>query len=219
MIDYNFRAPISRLYDCLFKLATKDIHVAYRGATQKQVAQAKADRIPASIITYAKRLNGIHMQWTAHKGGTVFHVHLLPLDKLYGPSREGEIYFGLEGEDPRLRVYRPLDRFADAASVGLLHDERRSPELYHYNIDDELLPTGVDLPGYFELLELTLGWPHWQSLLVQLASPAGQARPFRVLPDVHGNMIDELLAGLPQLVPSFSLEQFVARYDAVKLPR
>lgn len=218
METYNFRQAMSLTYTQLTEVATLNTQTLGGRLTKKQIAQAQADRIPPQLINYGQHLNGLRINWTTKVADIELNFNVLPLQLIYGPNLEGELYFGLPGEDPRLRVYRPVDNFTNESSVGLLHDELRSAELYYYNIDDELLPTGIDLCGYFELLQLTLGVVHWQSLLVQLASAEGQQRPFQLQPGVYGNMAERALANLRLIRPALTLEQVVARYDAVKLP-
>jgi hypothetical protein len=220
MEPYNFRDAAGNFYSKIKKSTVLTVNKTYRHMTQKQVAQAKADRIPPEILSYGASFNGLTMRWNNAEATTYGSIDIRPVQEIYGPSLEGEIYFGFDGEDPRLRTYRIVDMFKDDASVGLLHDEYRSSELFYYNIDDELQPTGVNLEGYFELLKMSLGAQFWQHLLVVLASPAGQARPFQWPTGHNAHMAQEAVAALEALLPRvwFNLEGFVARYDAVKLP-
>lgn len=219
METFNFRLPISKMAVKLYGLTSVIFRESYNQMTKKQIAQTKADKLPAQIINYGIRLNGICFRWSALGGSVAGQVNLLPVPAIYGPSYEGTLYFGDEDEDPRLRTYRPVDNIKAEATVGLLHDEYRSNELFYYNVDDELLPTGVDLEGYVTLLQFSLGVNFWQHLLVVLATPDGHVRPFQIPSGLNGNMAQKAVSALEALLPQFSLASFVDQYDEVKLPK
>ncbi|MDO7873776.1 hypothetical protein Q5H93_03460 [Hymenobacter sp. ASUV-10] len=145
------------------------------------------------------------------------------MQEIYAPLTPDDFYIYYiydTNDDARLQDFRPVDIFKADACVGLLHDAQRSPHLYHFEERGwpRLLPLEVDIQGYMNLLQLTLGFLNWQSLLVELASPRGLARPFTL--DADRATCDTLRMILPrflQVYPDFSLEEFVARYDQVKL--
>ena len=119
----------------------------------------------------------------------------------------------------RLRDFRVVDQFADPYIVGIYCDERRDQELYYYADGEGDLPEplGVDLPGYLELMKLSLGYVYWQLLLVELNTYFAGPRtaPFTVETLDPQGFVDDMT----KLNPDFTLEAFVARYDAVRLRR
>ncbi|GAB3825757.1 hypothetical protein GCM10028821_07070 [Hymenobacter jeollabukensis] len=186
---------------------------------KKQLAAFQAEGIPEVVLLYGRYVNGLRADWQA-RGGVRLEgsINLLPVERIYGPLDPDE-FLVLPEDAPELHHFRPVDMFKPDACVGLLHDERRSPQLYYYDESDrDLEPLDLDLQGYISLLQFTWGFLNWQLLLLELASPAGQARPFRLQPDsLASNTIAWKLPLLAQQIPDWDLDAFVAHYDLVKL--
>jgi hypothetical protein len=187
--------------------------------TKKKLAAFRADGVPEVILNYGLYTNGMRADWRAREGVRLEgSINLLPVERIYGPLDPDE-FLVLPEDPPARHHFRPIDMFKNDACVGLLHDERRSPELYYYDESEwEPIALDLDLQGYISLLQFTWGFLNWQLLLVELASPAGQARPYRLRPDsLASNTLQDLLPLIAQQIPDWNLEAFVAHYDVVKL--
>jgi hypothetical protein len=207
-------------YELIKKHAAIVRYTDYSVLTKKQLLSAKADGIPEVMLAYGRQRNGDLLEWQAHSGlGLTGCINLLPLQQIYRSPAPDELYIAADDE-PELHQFRPVDIFKADACIGLLHNDQRSPRLVYFDENDRrVVSLEVDIQGYMSLLMLSLGFLNWQSLLVELASPRGQIRPFTLEADtVHCNILRRILPVFAQVFPAFDLNAFVDCYDQVKLP-
>ena len=194
-------------------------HVDPHTLTKKKLAAFRSEGVPEVVLLYGQHTGGLRVDWQA-RGGVRLEgsINLLPVERIYGPLDPDE-FLVLPEDSPAVHHFRPVDMFKPDACVGLIHDERRSPELYYYDESErDPVALDLDLQGYISLLQFTWGFLNWQLLLLARASPAGQARPFRLPPDsLASNSIGEDLPLMAQQNPDWDLDAFVAHYDQVKL--
>ncbi len=194
-------------------------HQSYGILKKKQLTLFRQEGIPEVVLSYGSSINGLRVDWQAREGVRLAgSINLLPVERIYGPLDPDE-FLVLPDDLPAVHHFRPIDMFKNDACVGLLHDERRSPELYYYDESDrDPIALDLDLQGYISLLQFTWGFSNWQLLLVELAGPAGPARPYRLRPDsLASNTLQDLLPLVAQQIPDWNLDAFVAHYDLVKL--
>lgn len=226
MSSFDFRNFPFELADNISLVGEVRYSTPWAPLEPREVEAAAAHGVLPQLLAYGQGFNGFVMKWEATADRSLQgHIGLQRLHQLFGRRWQGPLVLPHERphQDARLPAYRPVDVFSTEHSVGLLQDERQSPELYHYAYhrrtdQDEFCSTGLDLVGYLELLRVSLGLQGWTSLLAELGSAAGQARPYHYGPGPHGRQAEAFVTGLARLVPGFTLAQFVARYDQVKLP-
>lgn len=219
---YDYAASLDGLRHDIRQFATIKEDQPKELPTAEQLAQAAADGVPATVLDYCATCNGPRLQWQVGDGQRISgSLNLMDYHSLFEVDWAEELLCDSPYDDARLHLFRPVDHFHDTNSVGLIFDERHDPELYYYDFDhSRLYPLRVDLPAYFTLLRYARGFMHWQSLLLLLNQPGGEARPFdpETNGGVHINTIRGTLAALPQVVPGFSVDGFVALFDQLKLP-
>jgi hypothetical protein len=208
-------------------------------ASEAEIAAELTDndcqgKLAKQLLEYTHSANGFDLEWrhTAAQaklklpGGYWGYIHLVSLSDL---CRDWYDEFGgevVEEHNPdlaqHLRELRMLDHFDQTGCVGVYCNEKRDPELYFYDSGEGEFPAplGVDLVGYIELLKLSLGYQHWQLLLIELNeyfnAPAPRM-PFQYQSSLSNpqDFVDDMTA----LDPTFSLEAFMARYEQVRLCR
>ena len=182
--------------------------------------------VPAIMREWAWQVNSLQVAWRlkaeantpTNIGGTI------DIQPISGPRKtgiygdwEGSIYFDRPHEPKanlHLRTFKIVDICAEEDRVGLFHDERSSPQLYHYIIANGTpQPLGVDILGYCQLLTHTLGFWYWLDIVRDLARPYSP-RPYA--PATLQNQ--QTVAAMEQYLPNFRLDAFVACYDQVRLP-
>ena len=213
-IEYrNISRQVGRLIEAV---ATVENAQSYGGVTKKELQKIPhADWIPEIMLDYGRRRNGFGVTWrTAGNPSYNGAINLLPLTKIYGGDWAGTVYHGTPDEDPRRRCFKPVDLFAPDTCVGLYHDEHADPQLYYYEFGEEPSPLGLDVQGYYQLLPYSLGFFHWQRLLLELASLAPDA-PYTP----YDGTARRFAQAMPALLPDFDLSALVAAYRRVRLPQ
>jgi hypothetical protein len=183
---------------------------SYGRATEKDINKIPhAEWIPNQLKSLSKDIDGASMRWQSREDAAsrlacMGSIKLLPIEHIYG-DWQGIVYFDFT-ENPRLRDFKIVDFFADEACVGLYHDAEQDPGLYLYDFERGPYALHLDLNGYFQLLELTLGYSYWQRVVLDLL--AGEESP----------KTRQFRQDMSDWVPGFDYAAFVALYHEVKLP-
>ena len=183
---------------------------SYSRATDKSLNKLPhQERIPDQLRVMSKDIDGSTIRWhspedESNRSSCTGSINLLPIHKIYGDWK-GIVYFEFT-ENQRLQDFKIVDFFAEEACVGLYHDAEQDSGLYFYDFERGPYPLHIDLKGYVQLLEMTLGYSYWQKVILDLVSGEESAttRQFR--------------QDMTAWVPKFSFQSFTALYEQVRLP-
>ena len=131
-------------------------------------------------------------------------INIIPLEQANGDWKDIIWFDYMDADDP-LRFFKPVDYFSNETMVGVI-DKEGSTEMYCHSLGNEPPQSlGISAIGYLELLSMTRGFFIWQRAILGLRNGI-------VYPEAEA-----LKKYAPQVFPNFNYDEFVQRYEELKI--
>ena len=139
-----------------------------------------AGRLPRGVTEFYAELNGFELRWETADASRQGAIHLLPVERIFGPWR-GSLWFDDFPGGDRFRAVKPFDFFQPEACAAFLQETDRPPgdEVLFHVVGEALCPTGLTFPEYLELALTARGFHYWPTTLCEETAANPEARAFQ----------------------------------------
>lgn len=139
------------------------------------------------------------------KGEMEGGIYILKLDSIalkHSSSNFNPKYY--DDDDPILD-FHVIDEFCNEAGVGIYSGKHATNSLYYFSIDERPEYLGLDFMGYIEMIIASKCFLYWQKAILAIRN------------NESNNESEEFKTHMPRLFPGWTWEEFVAKYESVKI--
>jgi hypothetical protein len=164
--------------------------------------------IPTSIFDFHQELNGLTIKWQIKENipDVKGCVKILALKEILRDWK-GVVYFDFTDDEDRIKYFHPIDFFIDEACVGAFLNEvdQQDSSLYLYDFGDAPVDLNLNMNGYIQMLAASKGFLYWQYAIIE------------ILEDQENPVSQRFKEWMPKLFPGFSWQEYVQKYNQIKI--
>lgn len=179
------------------------------------------ENMPNRLKDFHLKNNGFGITWQAKKIKDLFGgFKFIPIEEIFQNYRN-ELYFeeDLE-EDPLLENFRPFDEISPEVRCGFIdHPTEKIASIFILNQSNlnGLEDLDIDFDGYIELMKMCWAYNNWPYILLyiqgeELKNLYPYDRPYKTL-------VDNFINNMPKIFPSFNWQEFVEKYNSLRLSK